>query len=69
MQPHVDGNSHTQQNGSVEGKQGNFNEVMAAIMLSRALCLRGRACVGFLAVWECIAMCFSEGNDLVYWLD
>lgn len=45
-------------NGTEEGKQGHFNEVMAAIMLSRALCLRGRGGGGFLAVWECIAMCF-----------
>lgn len=45
-------------NGTEEGKRDHFNEVMAAIMLSRALCRRDRGVGGFLAAWECIAMCF-----------
>lgn len=45
-------------NSTEEGKRDHFNEVMAAIMLSRALCRRDRGVGGFLAAWECIAMCF-----------
>lgn len=51
-------------NSTEEGKPGHFNEVMAAIMLSRALCFLGRGIVGFLAVWGCIAMCFLKGTTL-----
>lgn len=52
-----------------ERKLGHFNEVMAAIMLSRALSLRGHGCIGFLAVWECKVMCFwRERPCLLTWL-
>lgn len=56
--------THTQQKGAEEGKQGHFNEVIAAIMLSRALCLRGRGGVSFPPVWECIPMGFLKGTTL-----
>lgn len=56
-------------NGTEERKQGHFNEVMAVIMLSRALCLHGHGCVSFLAVWECIAICFWRDQPcLLAWL-